>query len=83
MFSTRSYALVSHSDGMFTRYSASTNRTKTDLQNDLISFLSLVQKCNVDFLPIPWQPTLGDLGKGGSGTINQSTLSTDMLLAFK
>jgi hypothetical protein len=83
MFSTRNSTLVSHSDGMFTRYSASTNCTSNGLQNDLIAFLSLVQKCNVDYLPITWQPAQGNLGKGGSGTISQSTFNTKMGLAFK
>jgi hypothetical protein len=85
MFSTRNSAnLVSYSDGMFTRCSAAaTNLTHGDPQNDLIAFLSVVQKSNVDYLPIMWQPALNDLGKGGSGTISQSTFSTDMPLAFK
>jgi hypothetical protein len=87
MFSTRNSALVSHSNGMFTRYSASMyhrkNHTNSDLQNDLIAFLSIVQKFNIDFLPITWQPALGNIGKGGSGTISQSTLITEIPLAFK
>ena len=83
MFSARNSALVSHSDGMFTRFSASTNRSNSDLQWDLIAFLSVVQKCSVDFLPITWQPTLGILGEGGSGTISQSAFAADMPLAFK
>jgi serine/threonine protein kinase len=83
MFSNYNSGLVSHSDGMFTRYSASTDRTSGDLQSDLIDFLSIVQKCNVDYLPITWQPALGNIGHGGSGMISQSTFSTDMPLAFK
>jgi hypothetical protein len=87
MFSTRSSPLVSHFDGMFTRYSASTNRlanwTNDNLQSDLITFLSIVQNCNVDYLPITWQPALSTLGEGGSGVISQSTFSTDLPLAFK
>jgi hypothetical protein len=84
MFTQRHSALVSHSDGMFTRYSATPkNPTSGDIQNDLITFLSIVQKYNVDFLPITWQPALGNLGKGGTGTISQSTFSTDRALAFK
>jgi hypothetical protein len=82
MFSKHSCALVSHSDGMFTRHSASTNHTNGD-QNDLIAFLSIVQKCNVGFLPITWQPALSTLGQGGSGTISQSPLSADISFAFK
>ncbi|KAF8538812.1 hypothetical protein BDD12DRAFT_739667 [Trichophaea hybrida] len=69
---------------MFTRCSAApTNLAHGDPQNDLIAFLSVVQKYNVGYLPITWQPALKDLGKGGSGTISQSAFSTDMPLAFK
>jgi len=84
MFSTRNSALVSYFDGMFTHYSAaSTNLTNGDLQSDLIAFISIVQTCNVDFIPITWQPALDDLGKGGSGTISQSTFNSHLPLAFK
>jgi len=84
MFSTHNSALVSHSNGMFTRYSAtSTNHTDGEPHDDLIELLSIVQKYNVDFLSITWQPALGNIGKGGSGTISQSTFSTEMPLAFK
>lgn len=82
MFSTRKPGLISYSDGMFTRYSASTNRSNV-LQNDFIVFLAVVQKCNVDYLPITSQPVLSTLGVGGSGTISLSTFSTEMPLAFK
>ena len=75
--------LVSHSDGMFSRYSASASRTSGDVHSDLIAFLSIVQKCNVDYLPITWQPALGTLGVGGSATISQSTFITKKPLAFK
>ncbi|KAF8539361.1 kinase-like domain-containing protein, partial [Trichophaea hybrida] len=50
---------------------------------DLIAFLSVVQKYNVGYLPVTWQHALNDLGKGGSGTISQSTFNTAMHLAFK
>jgi serine/threonine protein kinase len=79
MFST----LVRHSDGMFTRQSASTNLSNSDTENDLIAFLSIIQKYNIDFLPITWQPTLSDLGRGASGTVSQSTFYADKPLAFK
>ena len=75
--------LVSHSDGMFSRHSASTGRTNGDVQSDLIAFLSVVQKCDVDYLPATWQPALSTLGVGGSGTISQSTFLTNKPLAFK
>ena len=82
MFSHNS-ALVLYSDGTFPRYSASASRTSGDVQSDLIAFLSIVQKCDVDYLPITWQPALGTLGVGGSGTIHQSTFMTKKPLAFK
>ena len=82
MFSHNS-ALVSHSDGMLSRYSASASRTSADVQSDLIAFLSIVQNCDVDYLPITWQPALSTLGAGGSGTISQSTFMTEKPLAFK
>jgi hypothetical protein len=75
-------ALVSHSKGMFTSYTASPSHTDVDQQSDLIAFLSIVQKYNVDILDITWQPTL-NIGQGGPGTISQCTLITDIPLAFK
>ena len=75
--------LVSHSDGTFPRYSASTSRTNHIVQSDLIALLSIVQKCDVDYLPITWQPALNTLGVGGSGTISQSTFITEKPMAFK
>ena len=82
MFSHNS-GLVSHSDGTFLRYSASTSPTNRVAHSDLIAFLSIVQKCNVDYLPITWQPALSTLGVGGSATISQSTFMTKKPLAFK
>ena len=82
MFSHKS-GLVSHSDGTFSRYSASASRTNRAAQSDLIAFLSIVQKYNVDYLPIMWQPALSTLGDGGSGTISQSTFMSKKPLAFK
>ena len=82
MFSHNS-KLVSHSDGTFPRYSASASRTSRIVQNDLSAFLSIVQECDVDYLPITWQPALNTLGVGGSGTISQSTFIAEKPLAFK
>ena len=77
------YALVSHSDGTFPRYSAAASRTNRVAQSDLIAFLSTVQSCSVEYLPITWQPALSTLGAGGSGTISQSTFVAQKPLAFK
>jgi len=83
MFSARNGSLVTHSDGMFTHHSASTKRPNDVEQNDLVAFLSIVQLFKVEYLPITWQPALGNLGQGGNGTISQSTYIQDMPLAFK
>jgi len=83
MFSTLNSTLTPHFDGMFTRYSASRNHNNGDVHGDLVAFLSIVQKCNVDVLPITWQPALSNLGQGSTGTISQSTFNKEMPLAFK
>ena len=82
MFSHKS-GLVSHSDGTFHRYSASNSRINRIAQRDLIAFLSIVQNCSVDYLPITWQPALSTLGVGGSGMISQSIFMAEKPLAFK
>ena len=82
MFSHNS-GLVSHSDGTFLPYSASTNPTNCVAHRDLVAFLSIAQMCNVDYLPITWQPALSTLGVGGSSTISQSAFMTKKPLAFK
>ncbi len=51
--------------------------------HDLISFLGLMQKSGVDFLPIKWQPALEDLGKGGSAGVSQALINTGTSFAFK
>ena len=83
MFTPSNSRLVSHSDGMFSRYSTSASRSNSDAQYDLIAFLSVVQKSDVDYLPITWQPALSTLGVGGSATISQSTFIAEKPLAFK
>jgi hypothetical protein len=83
MFSIHNPSLVTYSDRVSTRYSASANRTNGDLQCDLIAFLSIAQECSVQHLPNMWQLSLSSLGMGVSGAISQSTFTTDMPLAFK
>lgn len=53
------------------------------LHNDLISFLAVAQYYELDFLSIAWQASLGQIGKGGTSEIRQSTLDTEESLAFK
>ncbi|KAF8534369.1 hypothetical protein BDD12DRAFT_896064 [Trichophaea hybrida] len=83
MFSNRKNDLVSYTDGIFSHYAASTICANDNIQSDLIAFLSVVQRGKVDFLPIMWQPALGTVSRGGSGTIYQSAFNHDLSLAFK
>jgi len=84
MFTPCNSRLVPHSDGIFTRHSAAPSKLLNgEPQKDLVAFISLVQKCNVHYLPITWQPALSKLGVGGSGLISQATLDANKSLAFK
>jgi hypothetical protein len=53
------------------------------LHNDLISFLAVAQYYELDFVSITWQIGLGQIGKGGSSEIRQSSLDPEVSLAFK
>jgi hypothetical protein len=89
MFSTQRKSgsgqqLVTYSNNsFFTSNAASIEGSGGNMQNDLITFLSIVQKCKVDFLAVMPQPALGALGEGGSGTVGQATVTNDMSFAFK
>ena len=47
---------------------------------DLITFLAVAQKYNVEFVPIVWQEGLGLLGEGGTANVNQLMLHTHLAL---
>jgi len=70
----------------FTSTSAKGNRqTLPDTyHHDFLSFLSLAQQLQIDFMSINWQPALYGLGVGGSSQIMQSNMITKQLaFAFK
>lgn len=48
-----------------------------------ISFLSIAQKLQIDFLPVSWQPALQGIGLGGTAEIRQSLMNLQMTFAFK
>ena len=50
---------------------------------DLITFLEVAQKLDVDFLPVTWQPVLERIGSGATGEIRESLLSLNHSFAFK
>ena len=56
---------------------------KLDGHYDLISFLSAVQSCAVDLLPITWRQADESLGQGGTAVISQSLINLKTSFAFK
>lgn len=50
---------------------------------NLITFLAIAQKLEIDFLPIKWQPALSKVGAGGTAEIRQSLIHLQMSFAFK
>lgn len=52
-------------------------------ESDFISFAATAQRCQVDLLPITWQPALGIVGSGGFAEISQALMNVQMSFAFK
>ncbi len=50
---------------------------------DLLTFLTIAQKLDVDLLPITWHSAQGKIGSGGTGHVNQSLLNAQLSFAFK
>jgi hypothetical protein len=81
--SRHNFASSCPSNSFFSRDSAFMERPEANTQADLVKYLSVVQKCNIDFLPMRWLPALGALGEGGTGAVNQSDASLVIAFAFK
>lgn len=56
------------------------NRNHLD---NLITFLAIAQKLEIDLLPITWQPALSQVGAGATAEIRQSLIHLQMSFAFK
>ena len=69
--------------GFSTTSAAPVQSGPIDGEPDLISFLSLVQKEDVNLLPITWQPALQSVGFGGTAEIKQSLINLQTSFAFK
>jgi hypothetical protein len=65
--------------------SSSPRPAKSDgaTHTDIIYFIAVCQKLNVDFLPITWQSVLMGLGQGGQATVRQSHLGLETSFAFR
>ena len=50
---------------------------------DFLSILGIVQKLDIDFLPIIWQPALDAAGNGAIAEIRQSLINVQTSFAFK
>ena len=50
---------------------------------DLITFLGVAQRLDIDLLPITWQPTLESIGQGATAEIRQVSANLQFSFAFK
>jgi serine/threonine protein kinase len=50
---------------------------------DLITFLAVAQKVQVDILPITWQSARGIIGVGATSTIYEASINSQPSFAFK
>ena len=50
---------------------------------DILTFLGVVQKLNIDFLPVTWQPALEMIGRGATAEIRQALVYSQTGFAFK
>jgi hypothetical protein len=69
--------------GSLLRTAAPAKSTATESQYDFLSFLSIAQNLEIDFLPITWQPALSCIGQGGTAKIRQALVNLQMSFAFK
>jgi hypothetical protein len=73
-------------DPYTTRLSASARRVRpAEACSDygFIAMLALVQRLEIDLLPITWQAALGSLGQGGQGEVSQALVNIQTSFAFK
>lgn len=49
---------------------------------DILTFLALAQKRNIDFLPITWYPALDAVGSGGTAEIRKALVTSVRHLAL-
>lgn len=56
---------------------------KADFRYDLMTFLGVAQKLEIDFLPITWQPGLDRIGRGATAEIREASMSLQASFAFK
>ncbi|KAF4335478.1 kinesin [Fusarium beomiforme] len=57
--------------------------SKSSPEWNLITFLAVVQKLNIQILPVTWEPRRQLIGRGGTSQINQSLITLQASFAFK
>lgn len=80
-----SFGEIPHDDdAWYTSVDAKTTwRMKSTGHFDLVSFLSAVQNCAVDILPLTWREAEDPLGRGGTAVVNQALVNLETSFAFK
>lgn len=63
--------------------STGTSNYAHDFHFDLLSFLSISRRLEVDLVKVTWQPGLERLGRGATSAIQQAQIDRDLNLAFK
>lgn len=58
-------------------------KSSIDPHTDLISLLTVIQKCEVEFLTTTWQPALESLGEGAIAEVSQSLVNRRLGFAYK
>jgi hypothetical protein len=67
---------------MFTS-ATSAEGSENDSPVDLLDFLSIVDECKVDFLPVSWHEGLQPFDAGGSSNLSESFVDAKTNFAFK
>jgi len=75
--------VFSRGDSIFSSAAPARRSGKGSTALDLADFVSIAQRCNVDFLPISWHEGLEPFGRGGSADISQSTINIKTNFVFK
>lgn len=69
--------------GKVVQCSNATTANNREFHFDLLSFISIAQKLEVDFVNLTWQPALETLGRGATSTVHQAQIDAQFNLAFK
>jgi hypothetical protein len=69
--------------GKVIQCSAPTEANNRDFHFDLLSFISIAEKLDIDFVQTIWQPALEVLGKGATSVVQQAQMEANFNMAFK